>query len=75
MSRTPRNNETHEEPWWLEQGADWCHFCEASFHPEALYYCVACDRAVCMLCVVQGPDKRDIRCPECGCKPEDGGPS
>lgn len=64
--------ESQDERWWLQAGAEWCPFCDITLHAEGLSYCIACDRAVCMVCVNQGPDAGEIYCPECGAKPDSG---
>lgn len=54
-----------ELPWWLEPGLEECMICEARVHGEALAYCVACDRAMCSVCLVHGPGTRELLCAEC----------
>lgn len=55
-------------PWWLESGTEICQFCQRTFHYEAGFHCVYCDRPICPLCVVTVLEARGIRevhCPEC----------
>lgn len=53
-------------PWWLEPGAQNCDFCQRTFHYEAIYHCVHCDRPICPFCVVEVVrEKQGIVCSEC----------
>lgn len=52
-------------PWWLEPGSEECEFCCQTFHHEAGYHCVRCDRPVCIHCALKAPDGGAILCPEC----------
>lgn len=51
--------------WWLEPGGEECEFCLAAVQVEVLYYCLDCDRAVCLVCAVSSVERRRILCPEC----------
>ncbi len=55
-----------DPPWWLEPGPEHCDFCQYSFHYEAGYHCVHCDRPVCPVCVVSVRAEHTVTCPECG---------
>jgi hypothetical protein len=52
-------------PWWLEQGAERCPFCEGHLHFEALAYCTDCDRPVCQSCLVAHQESGRVQCPAC----------
>ncbi|PLW84212.1 hypothetical protein CWI75_02380 [Kineobactrum sediminis] len=51
--------------WWLSPGSESCCACEAPVHAEALAYCTACDRSVCMLCYDDKAGHGIILCPDC----------
>jgi hypothetical protein len=54
-----------EAPWWLESGPETCQFCLRTFHYEAGYHCIYCDRPICPACVAARFGTRDTLCPEC----------
>lgn len=55
----------HIIPWWLESGSETCDFCLRTFHYEAGYHCLHCDRPVCPVCVEVVKTTHSIVCPEC----------
>lgn len=52
-------------PWWLETGSETCDFCLQTYHYEAGYRCVDCDRPICPVCTVTVRVARTVRCPQC----------
>lgn len=54
-----------DRQWWLTEGAEYCFVCEASAHAEVLTYCIACDRAVCTLCLDDSAHRDQPICREC----------
>ncbi|SDL63995.1 hypothetical protein SAMN05661010_02200 [Modicisalibacter muralis] len=52
-------------PWWLELGAQACDFCQRTFHYEAIYHCVHCDRPICPFCMMEIRESREVTCSEC----------
>lgn len=51
--------------WWLSSGVEYCPYCEASWHAEALVYCIACDRPICHVCVGGATNSTEVLCVEC----------
>ncbi|WP_156105255.1 hypothetical protein [Litchfieldella xinjiangensis] len=60
-----RESGQRETPWWLEPGPETCQFCHATFHFEAGYHCIYCDRPICPVCVREIQETRNTVCPEC----------
>lgn len=58
-------NAMSSAPWWLESGPETCQFCLCTFHYEAGYHCIYCDRPICPTCVAARFESRDTVCPEC----------
>ncbi len=52
-------------PWGLEAGPETCEFCLHTYHYEAGYHCVHCDRPVCPLCVMVVREREVVVCPDC----------
>ena len=40
------------DPWWLGGGTETCHACTHLYACETGFYCAACDRGLCVHCVV-----------------------
>ncbi|AMC99741.1 hypothetical protein [Halomonas chromatireducens] len=54
-----------EAHWWLESGPETCQFRLRTFHYEAGYHCIDCDRPICPACVAERLESRETLCPEC----------
>jgi hypothetical protein len=52
-------------PWWLVGGTETCHACTHLHSYEAGLHCVACDRRVCVHCVLIERSTREPWCREC----------
>lgn len=52
-------------PWWLVGGTETCHACSHLYSYEARLHCVACDRAVCVHCVLIESVTLEPWCPGC----------
>lgn len=66
MSPGREESDRSELPWWLEPGSETCEFCLHTYHYEAGYYCVDCDRPICPACIVEVRVSRTVVCPACG---------
>jgi DNA-directed RNA polymerase subunit RPC12/RpoP len=51
-------------PWWLDDSEESCPACGHTYVIQTEYRCVACDGAVCSLCVASILDT-EILCPDC----------
>ncbi|MGH7447501.1 MAG: hypothetical protein ACRELT_08065 [Longimicrobiales bacterium] len=52
-------------PWWLSSGTDPCHVCAHLYISEVGLRCVACDRGLCVDCVIIEQETREPWCPGC----------
>lgn len=52
-------------PWWLSDGTETCHVCTHRYSYAAGLRCVACDRGVCVHCVLIEVITREPWCPGC----------
>ena len=52
-------------PWWLTGGTETCHACTHLYTYETGLHCVACDRGLCVHCVVIERVTREPWCPGC----------
>lgn len=52
-------------PWWLGGGTETCHACSHNYSYEVGLHCVACDRRVCVHCVLIEVVSREPWCQGC----------
>lgn len=52
-------------PWWLEPGTEICPACSHTYVIQTEYRCVACDGAICSMCVET--TTTEVLCVGCDC--------
>jgi hypothetical protein len=52
-------------PFWLVGGTEMCHVCTHLYCYETGLHCIACDRRVCVHCVLIERGTREPWCREC----------
>jgi hypothetical protein len=62
----PSASRPQSTPWWLDDTSESCAHCLQGYAYGLHYHCMACDGAVCGLCVVVSVRVgSDIYCPDC----------
>ena len=61
MRKTKQN-----APWWLEEGTEICPACSHTYVIQTEYRCVACDGAICAMCV-ETVTTTEVLCVGCVC--------